>query len=111
MVRRKRKNYLPSLILLLISWAALGLMVYFVEPQLVKNIIIPNFYLPFFINLFLCLFLSLSFILNNSKRGFLWSLGVVVFLIFRLYKIGNLLNAILIVGCLLSLDYHFTNLK
>jgi len=42
---KRRKNYLPTLILIVVLWTLLGLMLYFVEPALVKDILIPGVYL------------------------------------------------------------------
>jgi len=84
-------------------------MVVFVEPAMVKNILIPGLYLPFFLNFFLALFLTLAIVFANSRRGFLFSLGVVVLLILRLFQLGNILNAILITTLVLTLDYYFTH--
>ncbi len=108
MVKRRRKNFFPALILIFFFWTTLILMIFFVEPSLVKDILIPGFYLPFFLNLFLALFFTLAIIFGHSKKGFLWSLGVIIFLILRLFDLGNILNIILIAGLIFALDYHFT---
>jgi len=109
MVKRRRKNFFPTLILIFFFWTTLGLMVFFIEPELVKNILIPGLYLPFFINLFLALFFTLAVIFVNSRRGFLISLGIITFLILRLVGLGNILNAILIFAVVFTLAYYFTH--
>ena len=108
MVKRRRKNFLPTFILIVFFWTSLGLMIFFVEPELIKNIIIPNFYLLFFVNLFLTCFFTLAVLLFNSRRGFLVSLAIVLFLILRLYNLGNLLNVLLIAASVFTLEYYFT---
>jgi len=109
MASRRRKNFFPTLILIFFFWTTLGLMVCFIEPETIKNILIPGLYLPFFLNLFLALFFTLAIIFINSKRGFLIALGITVFLILRLLTLGNILNAILITGLVFALDYYFTH--
>lgn len=111
MSKRRRKNFFPTLILIFFLWTTLGLMINFIEPELIKDILIPNFYFPFFVNLFLALFFTLAIIFANSRRGFLISLGIVLFLILRLYGLGNLLNAILIGASVFTLEYYFTRNK
>lgn len=84
-------------------------MIYYVEPLMIKDIFIPGFYLPFFLNLFLALFFTLAVIFASSRRGFLISSGVTFFLILRVFQIGNILNAILITAFVFTLDYYFTH--
>jgi len=109
--RRRRKNFLLTFILIVIFWAIFSFIIFFIEPEQVKNFIIPGAYLPFFVNLFLALFFTLSIIFNNTSRGFLVSIGIILFLILRLHDLGNLLNVFLIVGLILALEFLFTSKK
>ena len=109
MVKRRRKNFFPTLILIFFFWTTFGLMIFFVEPELIKDILIPGLYLPFFINLFLALFFTLAVIFVNSRKGFLISLSVISFLILRLFGLGNILNAVLILSFIFTLEYYFTH--
>jgi hypothetical protein len=111
MAKRRQKNFFITLILIIFFWSTLILMLIFVEPESVKDILIPNFYLPFFINLFLSLFLTLAVIFLNSRRSFIITFGIIIFLILRLYNLGNILNAILISAAVFSLEYYFTREK
>jgi len=108
MIRRRRKNFIITFILILFFWSLFWLIVFFVDPVLLKNIIIPGFYLPFFLILFMAIFLSLAVILANSKKSFLISLGLISFLILKLYQLANFLNIILIVSLVLVLENYFT---
>lgn len=111
MAKRQRKNFLATLVLIIFFWLTLGLMIWLIEPELIKDILIPNFYLPFFINIFLALFFTLAVIFTNSRRGFLSSLGIIIFLILRLYRLDNLLNIILIISFIVVLEFYFTGKK
>ena len=84
-------------------------MIYFIEPETIKNILIPGLYFPFFLNLFFALFFTLAIIFVNCRRGFLIALGITVFLILRLFELDNVLNAILITGLVFALDCYFTH--
>lgn len=84
-------------------------MVYFVDPIMVRDLLIPNLYLPFFLVLFFALFFTLAIIFINSRKGLLFALAIVLFLILRLFGLGNILNAILIFGLLIALNYYFTH--
>ena len=103
----RRKNYLPTLILIVILWSLLGLMLFFVEPELVKNILLPGLYLPFFLLFFPAGFFSLAVILGNSRRGLLGAIGLTAWLILHLYRLDNGLNLLLILGILMAVDRYF----
>lgn len=88
----RRKNFLHSLIVTFLLLLSLISIVYFTDPSS------SMFIFLFFVNLFACLFFLTSLILANSRRGFVISLCITIFAIFRLFGIGNILNAILIAG-------------
>ena len=108
---RRQKNFLPTLIFIILLWAAFGFIVYFVDPPIVRDILVPGAYLPFFANLFLALFLTLAFIFANTRRGLITSMGITSFLILRMSGLGNWLNLALIIGISLALDRHFARTK
>ncbi|MCX6816996.1 MAG: hypothetical protein NTZ93_03960 [Candidatus Beckwithbacteria bacterium] len=105
---KRRKNYLPTLLLVLILWALLGLMLYFVEPAMVKDILIPGLYLPFFLLFFPASSLTLGIIFNNSLRGLLLAIGITAWLILKVYQLDNWLNIILISGIIITVDRYLS---
>lgn len=106
-LRPKRKNYLPTLALIVVLWALLGLMIIYVEPGLIKDILIPGIYLPFFLLFFPASFFTLAIIWSNSRRGFLSAFGLTVFLLLKILGLGNALNLLLIFGILVAVDHYF----
>lgn len=88
----KRKNFLPSLIITLLLLATLILILYFTDPKL------PIYIVLFLINIFLFLFFMSSILFASSRRGLIIASCTVLFLVCRLFGIGNILNLILIVG-------------
>ncbi len=89
----RRKNFLPSLIIILVLFLSLIAIINFTDPAS------QIFILLLFINIFLFLFFLFALIFANSRRGLIASTCITLFLIFRLFGIGNVLNAILI-ACL-----------
>ena len=87
----RRKNFLPTLILITLLWSTLGLLVYFTDPQ-------GLFVVLFFTILFAALFFTASLVLGNSRRGLIVSVILTTFALFRLFGIGNILNFLLLVG-------------
>lgn len=106
-MRRRRKNYLPTLALILVLWILIGLLLVYVEPALVKDVLIPGVYLPFFLLFFPASFFTLAVIWGNSRRGLLSAVGLSLFLLLRLFELGNILNLILILGILVAVDRYF----
>jgi len=101
----KRKNFMPALIATLFLWLILVLIIYFLNPNSI--FVLPIFFFVFFLsNLF-----TFSLILANKRRGFLISICLTLFAIFRLFGIGNILNAILIagLGIIIEIYAYFKN--
>lgn len=88
----KRKNFLPSLILTIILWIALGAVTYFVDPQTFGAIYL------FFLLVFFSLLFTFSLILGSTRRGLILSVSLTLFLILRYFGIGNILNLVLILA-------------
>jgi len=101
---KRRKNYLPTLLLMLSLWSILGLMVFGVDPELVKDILVPGLYLPFWLVFFPTSLITLALIFSNTKRGLITALGLTIILILRIYGLGNFLNIILVTGIVLAID-------
>lgn len=102
----KEKKYGFLLIAILASWSTIGLMVWFVEPEKIKNFLIPGIYLPMLTVLFLGIFFLLSALMMSAKRAFRWTIGVILFLLLRILGQGSLLNGMLILGLLVSLEIY-----
>ena len=100
----KRKNYLPTLILTLVLWGLMAAMIIWVDPQLVKDILIPGVYLPFFVVFWPASFFTLALLLGNSRRGMLAATGINIFLLLRVFGFGNWLNLVLIAGIVIAID-------
>lgn len=97
---KKRKNFLPSLLLTILFWLLWGGLVYFKSPD-------NNFLLfCFFLLLFLAVFFTTALILANSRRGLFLALFVVLTLLFRLWQIGNLLNIVLLASIFIILEFY-----
>lgn len=105
-MRKRRKNYLATGVLIVMLWGLLGAMVYWMEPGLIKDFLVPGLYLPFFLVFFPASFFSLAVMWANTRRGLLVSLGLTGFLILRVYQLGNLLNLLLIAGMVVAVDRY-----
>jgi len=100
--RKRRKNFFPTLILIFFSWALVGLIIYFIEPDTFA--IVPLF----FAVVFFALLFTLATLFSNTKRGLIYCLFLTTFLILRYFGIGNLLNLLLLTGITISIDFYFS---
>ncbi|HUS52148.1 MAG TPA: hypothetical protein VMX77_01630 [Candidatus Bathyarchaeia archaeon] len=99
-MRKSRKNFLPTLLLAVLFWLLWGGLVYFRGPE--NNLLL----IVFFCLLFLASFLTSALILASSRQGFIIALGIICFLTLRFFQLGNILNLILMVGILISLNLY-----
>jgi len=97
---KRRKNFLPALILALVFWGLWGWLIYSFPPA--NNLLIAAFSLL----LFLATFLSGALIFANSKLGLITALWLILFLSFRYFKIGNVLNLSLLIIIFLLLGIY-----
>ena len=105
-MNKRRKNYLPTLILIAVLWSLIAAIVVYVEPELVRDVIVPGLYLPFFLLFLPASFFTLAVILANTRRGFLVALGLTGYLMLRVYQLGNVLNLLLIAGIVIAVDRY-----
>lgn len=97
---RRRKNFLPTLIITITLWIILAGIVYFVDPQ-------QMFAIPlFFLFAFLAILFTASLLFANRRRGLLTSLVIILFLILRYFGVGNMLNAILLIGIAVTFEIY-----
>lgn len=106
-MRPRRKNYFPTFVLIAVLWSLLALMIILIEPNLIKDILIPGSYLPFWLIFFPAVFFTSAIVWGNSRRGLLTTIGICLYLLLQIFGFGNFLNLILIFGMLIAVDRHF----
>lgn len=99
---KRRKNLFPTLILIFLFWGILTTIIFFLNPQAFGAV--PMFFLI----LFLAVFLSLSLVFGNSRRGLLYSIGFLIFSLLRYFGVGHLLNLLLILGIAVAFDFYLS---
>jgi hypothetical protein len=101
-MQKSQKNFLPALILTIVFSSLFILTIIFLSPDGFLK------FLSFYITLFLSSFFLFSLIFANSRRGFLISLFLLIFLLSKQFKIANLLNIILSLAIFVSLEAYFS---
>ncbi|OGD71054.1 hypothetical protein A2703_01290 [Candidatus Collierbacteria bacterium RIFCSPHIGHO2_01_FULL_50_25] len=97
-VPERKKRYGWLVLATIAAWLVVILMFLFVDPENIKNLVIPGSYLLFVLMAGLSVFLLLTIVLLSAKRALWWTAGLVVFFYLRVCGMGNLLNAVLLLG-------------
>ena len=96
-----RKNFFPTLAVMLLLWAAIAGLVYFIDPET------PFAVLVFFILIFLALLFTFATVFANSRRGLIAALALTLFLFLRYLGVGHIINFLLILGAAISIELYF----
>jgi hypothetical protein len=99
---KQRKNFFPTLLLALLTWALWGIIVWKVPPGPVLVLIL------FHTILFVAIFLTAALALANSRLGLIVSLFFNLCLLFRYFQIGNVVNLLLLAGIFISLGIYLS---
>jgi hypothetical protein len=97
-----RKNFLATFIITFLLWLGVAGIVYFINPYENGATIL------FFLVLFFALFFTFSIIFVNSRRGFVTSTGITLFITLRYFGLGNILNFFLIAGICTAIELYFS---
>ena len=103
---RNKKRYGLLVIFFALNWLAVAWVVWKVDPENIKNIVIPGIYLPMLFLVFGALFWLFSILFLSAKMALRWSSGVCLFVLLRILEMGTVLNGFLILGLLLSYEVY-----
>lgn len=98
---RLRKNFGPTLIVILALWTALTYVFLFIDPA--RTAAVP----VFFFLLFAALVFTLSTLLANTRRGVILSVGTTVYLLLMYLGVGTFINFILIIAITIFMEIYF----
>lgn len=104
----QKKRYGLLIAIFVANWAAIAWIVLKVDPENIRDAIIPNSYLPMIFLLFSGLFFLLSILFLSAKRAFRWAIGLTFFIFLRMHGLGGLLNGMLVLGILLVVEYYLS---
>lgn len=94
-----------------VNWIVIGLVIWKVDPETVKDFIIPGSYLPMTILMTGGVFWLLSILLLSSFRAWWWTLGIMTFLELRVLGLGSTIEGLLILGLLLCWEIYHLKIK
>jgi hypothetical protein len=102
---KRKKNFLPALLLAVAFWGFWGWIVYSYPPESGLTIFL------FYLLLFAAVFFTTALTFGNSNLGLLSAFWVIIFLNFCFFKIGNVLNLSLLTLIFLLLGFYIFHRK
>lgn len=84
---KKYLKHLPTLILGLIFSASTYLILTRIEPNQIKNFLLPNSYLPFLISLFMASFFLISYLFLSIRTGLILSSPLIIMAFLKLQNV------------------------
>ena len=102
---KRRKNFLPTLLITLSFWGAVIFIIYFVDPS--NTLTIPLF----IVATFLAFLFTFAIAFANTRRGLFTSLVITTFIVLRYFGVGNLLNFVLLAGIAITAEVFFTKVR
>ena len=103
----RKKRYGGLLLITVALWGLIVWCVLRVDPENVKDFLIPNLYLPMGLLMFGGVFFLLSIILMSASMALRWTIAVMVFLYLRVWGLGSMVNGLLILGLMLCIEFYF----
>lgn len=100
LIETKKENH-ALLLLTIIVWGILGAMIFYVDPESVSDWPIEGGYLFPGIIFFTATLLFTKMILRKIWLALWWSTGITFFVYLRIFHLGNLFNALLLIGVLI----------
>lgn len=103
----KNKRYGWLILIAAANWIMIGLVIWKVDPETIRDFIFPGSYFPMIILVFGGIFWLLSILFLSASRSLRWTIGITIFLLLRILKLGTVMNGILILGLLVCWEVYF----
>lgn len=103
---RQKKRYGWLVFFAGLNWLAIVWVIWKVDPETIKDFIIPGSYLPMMFLVMGGFFWLLSILFLSARRALRWTLGIVAFLEMRVLGLGTAVNGLLLLALLLSWEIY-----
>ncbi len=108
---RQKKRYGWLIFFAVLNWLIIGLTVWIVDPETIKDFILPGSYLPMTLLVMGGIFWLLSILFLSASTALRWTIGITAFLEMRLLHLGTMMNGLLILGLLVSWEIYMFKSK
>lgn len=103
---RQKKRYGWLVFFAILNWLVIALIVWKVDPETIKDFILPGSYLPMILLVMGGIFWLLSILFMSASTALRWTMGITAFLEMRLLGLGSIINGLLILGLLISWEIN-----
>ena len=90
--------WIPKILSLICLWGVVATVILFVEPELLRDILIPNSYLPLFLLLTLTIWYTSAIFIKNAWKSLLFTINIVTYFVLSTLRLmyGALAIALLL---------------
>jgi hypothetical protein len=97
----------PRMLFSVYFFALVVFVFFWVPPEIIKDVLIRGVYLPFLVTVFGLMFSLLWWLRGLALRALVWAGALTIFILLRIVGLGHFLNAALLLGLLVSLEYYW----
>jgi hypothetical protein len=80
-------KWIPKIISLVLLWGAVASVIVFIEPEVIKDILLPGAYLPFIVLLSMTIWYTLSVITKSISLSLMMTMSIMVGLILAMLRL------------------------
>jgi len=105
-IHERKKKYGRLILVAMINWIVIGLVIWKVDPDTMRDFFFPGSYLPMMMLMTGGVFWLLSILFLSAKRALRWTVGIMFFLYLRVWGLGSWFNGVLVFGLLLCIELY-----
>jgi hypothetical protein len=99
-------KWIPKILSLTLLWGAVGVVVFTVEPELIRDVLIPDLYLPFYLLLMITIWYSLALITKTMMGSLLLTITLIGALMLSMMRLMHLGLALVILLTLVMESWY-----
>lgn len=89
-------KWIPKLISLILLWGAVAATIVYIDPELLKDIIIPDAYLPFLLLLTIAIWYTLAIFIKSAWKSLVMTMTLILTIVLSMLQIMHVGLAIVI---------------
>lgn len=102
-------KYLPKMIAVTLMWGVVLGIIFYVDPALVKDVVVPGVYLPLVLSVAVSCWYSILLVTKSLKSASLVTIVIVIAMVTSLLRYMNVLVGVALVGMIVSLGLTSTH--
>lgn len=102
-------KYLPKIIAVTLMWGVVLGIIFYVDPDAIKDTLIPGVYLPLILSMAVSCWYSILLITKSLKTAGLVTIVIVIAMVTTIFRYMNVLVGVALVGMIVSLGLTSTH--